>query len=84
MRNNIRGHLLRPRDALHLAAMQKVGCLHLVSQDSDFDHIPAITLTPLGNTSARGTYTNFTSISRTTHYAPRITSPIAASFSSLK
>ncbi len=43
MRKNIRDHLLRPRDALHLAAMQKVGCFHLVSQDSDFDHIPGIT-----------------------------------------
>jgi len=43
MRNNIRDYLLRPRDALHLAAMQKTNCFHLVSQDSDFDHIPSIT-----------------------------------------
>ena len=28
--------------ALHLAAMQKVGCLDLVSQDPDFDRIPLV------------------------------------------
>jgi predicted nucleic acid-binding protein len=33
---------LRPRDALHLAAMEKCGCFNLVSQDSDFDHVPSI------------------------------------------
>jgi predicted nucleic acid-binding protein len=33
---------VRPRDALHLAAMQKVGCLDLVSQDPDFDRIPIV------------------------------------------
>jgi predicted nucleic acid-binding protein len=33
---------LRPRDALHLAAMLKVDCLAIVSQDSDFDHITDI------------------------------------------
>ena len=43
MHRNIRRYGLLPRDALHLAAMQKVGCFHLVSQDSDFDHIPGIT-----------------------------------------
>ena len=43
MHHNIRQYGCLPRDALHLAAMQKVGCLHLVSQDSDFDHIPGIT-----------------------------------------
>lgn len=43
MYSNMRSFQLRPRDALHLAAMQKADCFHLVSQDSDFDHIPAIT-----------------------------------------
>lgn len=43
MRQNIKHFRLMPRDALHLAAMQKVGCFHLVSQDSDFDHIPGLT-----------------------------------------
>lgn len=40
-RNCLAYHLL-PRDALHLAAMQKVGCVNLVSLDNDFDHIPNI------------------------------------------
>jgi predicted nucleic acid-binding protein len=35
-------HRLRPRDALHYAAMQRVGCLSLASNDPDFDHLPAI------------------------------------------
>jgi predicted nucleic acid-binding protein len=30
---------LRPRDALHLAAMFKCGCLNLVSNDTDFDRV---------------------------------------------
>jgi predicted nucleic acid-binding protein len=33
---------LRPRDALHLAAMQKCGCFHLVSHDPDFDRVPKV------------------------------------------
>lgn len=33
-------HHLRPRDALHLAAMHKCNCFNLVSQDADFDHVP--------------------------------------------
>lgn len=33
---------IRPRDALHLAAMQKCGCLNLVSHDPDFDRVPQI------------------------------------------
>jgi len=33
---------LRPRDALHYAAMQRVGCLNLASNDPDFDHIPVL------------------------------------------
>lgn len=40
-RNCITYHLL-PRDALHLAAMQKVGCTALVSLDSDFDRVQGI------------------------------------------
>lgn len=35
-------HRLRPRDALHYAAMQRVGCTNLASNDPDFDHIPTI------------------------------------------
>jgi predicted nucleic acid-binding protein len=35
-------HHLKPRDALHLAAMQKCGCFNLASQDNDFDHVPGI------------------------------------------
>lgn len=33
---------LRPRDALHLAAMQKCGCFDLLSHDSDFDRVPRV------------------------------------------
>jgi len=33
---------IKPRDALHYAAMQKCGCFNLVSQDSDFDRVPVI------------------------------------------
>jgi len=33
---------LRPRDALHYAVMQRVGCLNLASNDPDFDHVPVI------------------------------------------
>jgi predicted nucleic acid-binding protein len=33
---------LRPRDALHLAAMHKCGCFDLVSHDTDFDRVPMI------------------------------------------
>ncbi len=33
---------LRPRDALHYAAMRRVGCANLASNDSDFDRIPTI------------------------------------------
>lgn len=35
-------HHLRPRDALHFAAMQKANCFNLVSNDSDFDRVAAI------------------------------------------
>lgn len=43
MHEYILQHQLRPRDALHLAAMQKCGCFSLVSNDSDFDRIATIT-----------------------------------------
>lgn len=33
---------LRPRDALHFAAMQTTGCLDMLSHDSDFDRVPDI------------------------------------------
>jgi predicted nucleic acid-binding protein len=33
---------LRPRDALHWAAMQRIGCLDLASNDPHFDRIPAV------------------------------------------
>ena len=33
---------LRPRDALHLAAMQRVGCFDLASNDAHFDSVPHI------------------------------------------
>jgi predicted nucleic acid-binding protein len=33
---------LRPRDALHLAAMEKSNCFNLVSRDADFDHVPQV------------------------------------------
>ncbi|MBM4046213.1 MAG: type II toxin-antitoxin system VapC family toxin [Planctomycetes bacterium] len=37
----VRFHL-RPRDALHYAAMLRVGCLDLASNDPHFDRIPTI------------------------------------------
>ena len=42
MRQNISKYKLRPRDALHLAAMQKVKCFVLISQDGDFDAIAGV------------------------------------------
>jgi len=33
---------LRPRDALHLAAMQRAHCLDLASNDHHFDRVPAV------------------------------------------
>jgi predicted nucleic acid-binding protein len=35
-------YYLRPRDALHYAAMQRVGCWDLASNDPHFDRIPTI------------------------------------------
>ena len=43
---------LRPRDALHLAAMQRSESLGLVRQDPDFDRVPTIhrcTLWPIAH-----------------------------------
>ncbi|NOX64051.1 MAG: type II toxin-antitoxin system VapC family toxin [Chloroflexi bacterium] len=33
---------LRPRDALHLAAMERIGCFDLASTDAHFDVVPHI------------------------------------------
>ena len=35
-------HRLRPRDGLHLAAMQQISCLDLASTDPHFDRVPQI------------------------------------------
>ena len=42
MDSAIQQYHLRPRDALHLAAMQKVKCFDLVSHDTDFDRVPMV------------------------------------------
>jgi len=42
MGENIGAHCLLPRDALHLAAMQKCDCFDLVSHDTDFDRVPTV------------------------------------------
>lgn len=42
MDEGMRLYHLRPRDALHLAAMQKSGCFDLVSHDPDFDRAPMV------------------------------------------
>ena len=39
--NSSRYHL-RPRDALHLAAMQACGCFALLSHDADFDRVSGV------------------------------------------
>lgn len=33
---------LRPRDGLHLAAMERVGCFNLISHDAHFDVVPHV------------------------------------------
>ena len=38
----MRRYHLRPRDALHLAAMRKCACRDLASNDSDFDQVPDV------------------------------------------
>ncbi len=42
MNDVILRHHIRPRDALHLAAMQKCGCFDLLSNDTDFDRVPFV------------------------------------------
>lgn len=42
MTQNMLRYHLRPRDALHLAAMQKVHCFNLFSEDSDFARVANI------------------------------------------
>ncbi len=42
MNENISRYHLRPRDALHLAAMQACGCSALVSHDADLDRASGI------------------------------------------
>jgi len=42
MHQNCSEHSLLPRDAIHLATMQKYGCSALVSLDSDFDRVSDI------------------------------------------
>ncbi len=42
MHTHILQYQLRPRDALHLAVMFRIGCIHLVSNDSDFDRVQSI------------------------------------------
>lgn len=42
MHDAILQYHLRPRDALHLAAMQACGCSDLLSQDADFDRVPIV------------------------------------------
>lgn len=42
MGDNISRYHLRPRDALHLAAMQACGCFALLSHDADFDRVAEV------------------------------------------
>lgn len=42
MDNAIIRYSLRPRDALHLAAMQKCNCLNIASNDAHFDRVSAV------------------------------------------
>lgn len=42
MTQNMLRYHLRPRDALHLSAMQKVQCFNLLSEDSDYARVPDI------------------------------------------
>lgn len=42
MNDAILQHHIKPRDALHLACMQKCGCFNLLSHDEDFDRVPAV------------------------------------------
>ena len=42
MNQYILEYQLRPRDALHLAAINQCGCFNLVSNDADFEQVPTI------------------------------------------
>jgi predicted nucleic acid-binding protein len=42
MNNAIVKYHVRPRDALHFAAMQRIGCFDLASNDHHFDQVPQI------------------------------------------
>ncbi len=42
MDESILRYNIRPRDALHLAAMRACGCFDLASRDADFDRVPNI------------------------------------------
>lgn len=42
MVNAMERYHLRPRDGLHLAAMERVGCFTLISHDADFDRLPHV------------------------------------------
>ncbi|RMF94344.1 MAG: PIN domain-containing protein [Nitrospinota bacterium] len=42
MLQNMLEYPLRPRDALHLATMQRLNCLNLASNDQHFDVVPGI------------------------------------------
>jgi predicted nucleic acid-binding protein len=48
MAQAIQQYHLKPRDALHLAAMEKCNCFDLVSQDDDFDRAPMVRRYTLG------------------------------------
>lgn len=42
MLQNMLDYPLRPRDALHLATMQRICCLNIASRDEHFDVVPTI------------------------------------------
>ncbi|MEM7533924.1 MAG: type II toxin-antitoxin system VapC family toxin [Chloroflexota bacterium] len=42
MHENITKYHLKPRDALHLTAMQKTQCMNILTNDSDFDNIASV------------------------------------------
>jgi predicted nucleic acid-binding protein len=42
MDEGMRLYHLRPRDAMHLAAMHKCDCFDLASNDTDFDRVPLV------------------------------------------
>lgn len=42
MNNLILQYHLKPRDALHVAAMRKINCVDLISHDAGFDRIPGL------------------------------------------